>query len=355
MTTRRTKHATLALALLATAATAGIARAQVPNPLEAPVPTVGAMPAPTSSPIPSVQASPTDVVIGFGHDVAVSAALHDVVPPGTNVRFAPGASPRARVDWKGGSAWRETVSAIAASAGMTAKIDADGVMLSKPGATVRAEAAPAAHPATRTKPAVHPRTYAHSGNTVTAERRNPRYDSPTVEEMSAADAAAYTPAPVGSEMAALPGPYDSTAPATGKPYMPTYAIPRTARRSGPPAGQLAGTDGDVPPYAAASAGISGFVPGEEAARGTWHITTGSDLFTTLQAWCKQAGNGWTVYSGTPLTYTMYATMTFSGGISDATKELINAIHAPIRPYAEIHGRTILLTDAEHISISLGGK
>ena len=145
----------------------------------------------------------TAPVVGFGRNVVISTALHDVVPPGTTVTFGPGVPNRTPVTWNGGEPWRKTVASIAAQAGVEAMIDGRTVTISNrclPAAPrVAAPRRPRiAHAQPKT---IRPTAQASLGRGRVASPSLPgdgtRFDSPTVDQMSLAEATLATPLPMG--------------------------------------------------------------------------------------------------------------------------------------------------------------
>ena len=49
------------------------------------------------------------VAQGFGHQIPLSFAVRQLVPPAVRVTYGPGADPYALVDWKGGQGWNQVL------------------------------------------------------------------------------------------------------------------------------------------------------------------------------------------------------------------------------------------------------
>jgi len=107
--------------------------------LQEPLAAPGSQP-PIASPQPAVPLSarraaalprPYPVSQGFGNDVPLSFAAHQIVPMGVAVVFASGADPEALVTWQGGTPWNRTLQAAIRPLGLRMTYQAQRVTISR--------------------------------------------------------------------------------------------------------------------------------------------------------------------------------------------------------------------------------
>jgi hypothetical protein len=86
------------------------APASAPDTAPAPGPSDASQPADAAetSPAPSLQPR-FRLAQGFGHQIPLSFAVRQLVPPAVRVIYGPGADPDALVDWKGGQGWNQVL------------------------------------------------------------------------------------------------------------------------------------------------------------------------------------------------------------------------------------------------------
>ena len=319
------------IAILATSLPlAALGQTVIRNPLTASEPTSvrGVLATPQSAAPETPTKPPT--VVGFGRGVPLSSAMHDIVPPGTTVRFSAGASPRTKVDWTGGASWQDTVQSVARTAGYRASLDATGnVLITGNGASPPSTEA-AAQPRRLPPIAANPRPLPPKRRVVASSTSNQAtgtsaYDSPTIDEMTPTQIALATPGAA----------------------QPNEPLTRRSRRATANTDNLSRPTEDDPMATRYSDQNS------RNTTGTWPVRDGATLLQTLQAWCAKAGGGWKVFPKTSVNYVLHGSMVFQGTLEQAVVDLINAVHADPAPYANVHPRSrqIILTDSEHNSIS----
>jgi hypothetical protein len=285
-------------------------------------------------------------VIGFGTNVTLGSALKSVLPPDTDFSFASGATASKIVSWSGGQPWPQTVTTIAKSVGYQATISGNHITIT-PQSCAPITPSKTHHHYRRARHLITHRYIAYGQSYHVFPNGPDEYDSPTIEQMSPQQALPVTLPPAG---ATLPTGEATTGPTPGQPYVPSYNIAGAPGASAVPSWN---PDATTTGYS----DMRGYIPGQQPVEEeVWHVAAGSTLLGTLQQWCAQAGDGWTVYPDTSINYIIHGSMDFSGNIEQATTQLVNAIHAPVMPYAQIHteSKNIILTDAEHNSISMGG-
>ena len=100
------------LAILATTTLGSTARADfvITSPPPAADPPVVPGPQPR---MPAYPVHPTStrfkIAYGFGHQVPLSFAVRQIVPPAITVTYRPGTDPNALVDWRGGQTWNRVL------------------------------------------------------------------------------------------------------------------------------------------------------------------------------------------------------------------------------------------------------
>ncbi len=303
---------------------------------------------PTPARIDSAPAAPpgrpsADIAIGFGSHVAIASAMAQVVPPGHVVRFADGAHPTTPVDWSGGRPWQQVAASMATAAGYELSIDGTTIVV-RPHRAPSTETARAASRGETHRAADR----AFSGETATRPPREngTRFDSPTVDRMSPEQAAAETPAPIGTPIQLAPTPaMASRTIVSGYPIAPLSQPPYSAVSRGRADGELL-TDG-------VAMQARGYASDRTLQERVWHASSNDTLAETLRKWCALQGGGWSVDTQTDIAYMPRTSMDFTGDLPHAVRDFVNAVHAPIMPYAHIHlaSKNIVLVDAEHNSIS----
>jgi hypothetical protein len=164
--------------------------------------------------------------------------------------------------------------------------------------------------------------------------------------MSPEEAAAETPAPSGTPIQPTPAPaMASRTIVSGYPIAPLSqpAYSAVSRRR---------ADSDLVTDGLATQ-ARGYASDRTLQERVWHASSKDTLAETLRKWCALQGGGWSVDAQTDIAYMPRTSMDFTGDLPHAVRDFVNAVHAPIMPYAHIHlaSRNIVLVDAEHNSIS----
>jgi hypothetical protein len=102
-----------------------------------PVTTMPVAPAPAMTATPVYNAQPAvaeELVSGFGSDMPLAIALQQVVPPGHQFSFASGVDAGTTVSWQGGKSWRDVLTEMLDSKGLTYKNQNNVIVIAPAGA-----------------------------------------------------------------------------------------------------------------------------------------------------------------------------------------------------------------------------
>lgn len=116
---------------------APVAAAPAPAPVAMEAPAPAPTPAPAAMPAPAAPAPMTAPeyaeIKGFGSDIPLTMALHQIVPAGYSWSFAPGIDSGTSVSWQGGRPWNVVLNDSLQSSGLTAVIDNHSVRIERAG------------------------------------------------------------------------------------------------------------------------------------------------------------------------------------------------------------------------------
>lgn len=74
---------------------------------------------------------PKPIAEGFGKDVPLESALRDILPVGMKSQLTAAVDPNSRVTWHGGRPWDVVLKDAVAPLGVSVRLAADGVVLSR--------------------------------------------------------------------------------------------------------------------------------------------------------------------------------------------------------------------------------
>jgi hypothetical protein len=315
----------------APSASAAPAPAPAPVAMDTPAAPAAAMPAPAATPpAPPQMAMPeyTDIK-GFGSDIPLSMALHQIVPAGYSWSLAPGVDPNTSVSWQGDRPWNVVLNDSLQSAGLMATINDHAVSIQRtggmtPGDQMRGAMAAEGAWMGPIEQKYTPDQLAAIG--ADSKGYHPSYPRHTPRKMDG-DRKAATAATQSSAQAAMPPSGPAASPAS-------VTVGETSAQSGPtPLADHMQQDNNMMPAAGAPPPPPSAL--DVNAVSSWKAEKGKSLHDTLKEWCDRSNVDlvWEAHKD----YKINQKLSVSGTFPEAVMKLLTTYNKTSpRPVGQLH-------------------
>lgn len=304
-------------------------------------------------------------VYGFGNDLPLSTAVKMIAPSTVHATFSPGVSQNMHVSWTGGETWQDTLTKIAKTHDLSLSIAGDQITFD-PKTSVSTQSEKKTEPThpkiaktsrtTRSRVARNTRTHTRHTHTASSSRTSNgrlywngtgKYDSPTIDQVSGAEALAMTNPIAGDPL--IPGSnyadqYDM---AERRDHLPS----KTSHTNYNPA-DTSLIPGPDTPYDQASPSRYGN-NGEPIK--TYIAYPNEQIYQIITRWAKQSGEPWQVQNDTYYSMQVKSRTQYTTTFEDAVSKLIASYRDEVNPVvygsSTPAGKIIKILDTEHDSPS----
>ncbi|HVZ27629.1 MAG TPA: TcpQ domain-containing protein [Rhizomicrobium sp.] len=279
---------------------------------------------------PALAAPEYAEIKGFGSDIPLTMALHQIVPAGYSWSFAPGIDPGTSVSWQGDRPWNVVLNDSLQSAGLTAEIKDHAVNIQRAGGMTTGDQVRGAMAAEGAW--MGPIEQRYSAEQLAAigmnSENNPtNYKRHKPRGMDNSHKAAETAPQSGNAQTAMPPPGPSASPAS-------VTVGDASAQSGPtPIADHMQQDNSMTPAAGAPPPPPAAL--DVNAVSSWKATKGQSLHDTLKEWCDRSNVEliWEAHQD----YKINQKLSVNGTFPEAVMKLLTSYNKTTpRPVGNLH-------------------
>ena len=292
-------------------------------------------PAPVDQAPAAAARADSGYVDGFGNDLPLVMALQQIAPPGYQFSFAPGVDAGQHVSWQGGKSWRDVLTEMLGTRGLTYDVQNNQIISVMPESD-------AAQMPVQTAQVTPPKS---KGNEQSIRREKPSSVLGRMRAQLTGDSG--EPAWRHKGSTSNDADWNDDAQDDGASMPPAAPVPPAAAAPAAedlsPIALTAAPSQPVAPMAPASVpAVSDPVFAGQGAAGAyapvaaqWQAQAGQTLRQTLTNWAAQAGV--TLFWSIDYDYRLPSNVRLNGSFADAAAQLLDSFSAAQpRPYAQLH-------------------